>query len=615
MLKGLPLRRQVVLASSLMLLVLLAAVVWAANQTRLERRAELSAQSAALAASVSASLDQYLGAAYALGSTLAQHDAVRALDPVGAQRLFASVLREQPSIVNIVLGDAEAHLLATADSPAPRQVRVLDFVREALRGDRPVLSDLFVASSSGVPTVMLAYPVHDASGTLVGLLGLALDLPRIQGAFSAIPLPNGSVVTVMDRSGRIIARSRDAERYVGQQGVRASTSADSPSIRDLDGVERLAADAILQRVPWRVSVGIPLSEVRVRALNSWARNLALVVLICGAILLATMAMVISGTRSLEVLRTQARRIAEGDLTPPVPLAMPNLELRQLQEAFVTMAASLREARDEVQRQVEQERLMNRTLQSLQRHVVRQERQAAVGQLMHGVAHEMNNPLQAILGTAQLLERRPELSADVREEIGLIQSQAVRAGEIIRSLSRFSDPQVGPPEPVDLREVVAEVLRLRPHDAAAGDIRTNAELQASANVHANFTELARVVLNLVTNAEQALLDARLQDPVVHVRLFEVGSRVRVEVADNGPGVPRDLEPRLFQPFVTTRRVGHGAGLGLSLSHGIIHSYGGTIGYYRNELGGATFYFELPAIATAHHVHDRPAVLPSTSHTGV
>jgi hypothetical protein len=184
------------------------------------------------------------------------------LDPVGAQRLFASVLREQPSIVNIALADGSARLLATAGSPSPSQVPVLDFVREALRGDRPVLSDLFVAPSSLVPMVVLAHPVHDAAGGLVGLLGLALDLPRIQGAFSSIPLPRGSVVTVMDRSGSIIARSRDAERYVGRTGIPASTSADAPSIRDLDGVERLAADAVLRRVPWRVSVGIPLSEVR-----------------------------------------------------------------------------------------------------------------------------------------------------------------------------------------------------------------------------------------------------------------------------------------------------------------------------------------------------------------
>lgn len=594
---------------------LLVAILWAGNETRLERRAELSAQSASLAASVSASLDQYLGAAYALGSTLAQHDAVRSLDPVGSQRLFASVLREQPSIVNIVLGDDTAYLLATADSPTPTQLPALGFVREALSGDRPVLSDFFVGLAHGTPMVVLAYPVHDATGRLVGLLGLALDLARIQSAFGAIPLPQGSVVTVMDRSGRIIARSRDAQQFVGRQGIPASKSADAPSIRDLDGVDRLAADVVMQRVPWRVSVGIPLAEVMARTLDSWARNIALLALTCGAVLVAAMLVAMSGTRSVEALRTQARRIADGDLTPSAPLTMPNLELGQLQDAFVTMATSLREARDAVQRQVEQERHMNRTLQSLQRHVVRQERQAAVGQLMHGVAHEMNNPLQAILGTTQLLERRPELPADVREEIAFVQAQAVRAREIIRSLSSFSDPHLGPPEPVDLRAVVADVLQLRPHDAASPDLRINADSQTLASVHANVTELARVVLNLVTNAEQALLDAGTPAPVINVRLFDIGSRVRVEVADNGPGVPRDLEPRLFQPFVTTRRVGHGAGLGLSLSHGIIHSYGGTIGYYRNELGGATFFFELPAIATAHHDHDRPPVLQPASHTGV
>ncbi len=590
-----------------MLLMLLVAIVWSANQTRLERQAELTAQSASLAASVSTSLDQYLGAAYALGSTLAQHDAVRSLDPVASQRLFASVLREQPSLVNVVLGDSSARLLATANSNSPAQRRALDFVHEALRDDRPVLSDLFVASTTGMPLVTLAYPVHDERGALTGMLGLALDLPRIQGAFSAIPVPRGSVVTVMDRSGRIIARSRDAARYVGQQGVPASTSAETPSIRDVDGVERLAADAALQRVPWRVSVGIPLAEVRARSLSLWTRNLAIVALIFGAIIVASMLMAISGTRSLEALRTQARRIAAGDLTPPAPLTMPNLELGQLQDAFVTMASSLRQAREAAERQVEQERRLNRTLQSLQQHVVRQERQAAVGQLMHGMAHEMNNPLQAILGTAQLLARRPELSADVREEIALVQSQAVRAREIVRSLSTFNDPQLGSPEPVDLREVVSEVVRMRRAGPTAGDIRVTADSQTSAAVQANFTELVRVVLNLVTNAEQALLEAGTLMPVVRIRLFNAGTCVRVEVADNGPGVPRELEPRLFQPFVTTRGVGHGTGLGLCLSHGIVHSYGGTIGYHRNDLGGATFYFELPAIVTGHHVHDPTPVL--------
>src|SRR5207302_11453056 len=136
------------------------------------------------------------------------------------------------------------------------------------------------------------------------------------------------------------------------------------------------------------------------------------------------------------VRDAVRRIADGDLSPPVRTAVPNLELAQLQDAFITMAANLREAHNALDRQVEQERKMRETLQSLQRQVVRQERLAAVGVLVSGVAHELNNPLQAILGTAELLERRPELSADAREEIAFLKTQSGRAREIIRNLSRF-----------------------------------------------------------------------------------------------------------------------------------------------------------------------------------
>src|SRR6188472_3020418 len=124
-----------------------------------------------------------------------------------------------------------------------------------------------------------------------------------------------------------------------------------------------------------------------------------------------------------------------------------------------MARNLRETRDALDRQVEQERKMNEALHSLERQVVRQERLAAVGVLVSGVAHELNNPLQAILGGSELLERRPGLSADALQEIEFIKAQSSRAREIIRNLSRFSRQQTGPPSPVDLRDVVAEVVQL------------------------------------------------------------------------------------------------------------------------------------------------------------
>jgi signal transduction histidine kinase len=258
-----------------------------------------------------------------------------------------------------------------------------------------------------------------------------------------------------------------------------------------------------------------------------------------------------------------------------------------------MAANLREAHDALDRQIEQERKMRGAVELLQRQVVRQERLAAVGVLVSGVAHELNNPLQAILGTAELLERRTELSPEAIEELGMIKTQSGRAREIIRNLSRFSSQQSGPPSPVDLREVIAEVVQLRRRNLDGASISLDLQLTTTQMVYANFTEVEQVALNFVINAQQAIEAAGRQTGRILIRVFDAGDSVRVEVADDGPGVSAKDEPKLFQPFFTTKPVGQGTGLGLSVSYGIIESYGGTIGYHSNEWGGATFYFELPA----------------------
>jgi two-component system NtrC family sensor kinase len=282
-----------------------------------------------------------------------------------------------------------------------------------------------------------------------------------------------------------------------------------------------------------------------------------------------------------------------------------------------MAANLRETQEKLDRQFEQERKVRETLQSLQRQVVRQERLAAVGVLVSGVAHELNNPLQAILGTAELLERRGGLSPDSLEEIAFVKTQAGRAREIIRNLSRFSSQQSGPPALVDLRDVISEVVQLRRRDLDAGTITLDIETSTTRMVYANFTELEQVTLNFVINAQQSLEAVMRTKGRIMIRLFDVGKKVRLEVQDDGPGVAPEDEPKLFQPFFTTKPVGKGTGLGLSVSYGIIESYGGQIGYRGNEWGGATFFFELPASDPAQRpappedtqtqTNDRPPVL--------
>jgi C4-dicarboxylate-specific signal transduction histidine kinase len=160
------------------------------------------------------------------------------------------------------------------------------------------------------------------------------------------------------------------------------------------------------------------------------------------------------------------------------------------------------------------------------------------------------------------------------------------------LSRFSSQQPGPPAPVDMRDVVAEVVQLRHRDLDVVSVTLEVQASTSRKVHGNFTELEQVVLNFVINAQQAIEhDGRSRGRIL-IRVADAGSKVRVEVHDDGPGVVPEDEPKLFQPFFTTKPVGKGTGLGLSVSYGIIESYGGTIGYMRNPWGGATFFFELP-----------------------
>ena len=350
---------------------------------------------------------------------------------------------------------------------------------------------------------------------------------------------------------------------------------------------------MIERGPWLLSVAIPRAEVLRRLAPLWQRNLIL--LAAALFSIFGLGFWISWQTAIDLKRLQvaATKIASGDLSPPAQRPVPNREMDQLQSSFVSMAARLRDARDTVERQMAQERKMLEAVQSLQRQVVRQERLAAVGLLVSGVAHELNNPLQAILGTIELVERQPNVPGDILEEIALVKTQSLRAREIIRNLSRFSNQQPGTPAAVDVREVIAEVVQLRKRELDSVSIALDIEISSVRPVFASFTEIEQVALNFIINAQQAVEGAARTHGRILIRLSDAGKTVRFEVWDNGPGVSAANEQKLFQPFFTTKPVGQGTGLGLSVSYGIIDAYGGATGYFNNDWGGATFFFELPA----------------------
>jgi len=265
----------------------------------------------------------------------------------------------------------------------------------------------------------------------------------------------------------------------------------------------------------------------------------------------------------------------------------------VRHAFSGMVDNLREARETLASQVEYERRMREELQSLQQQIIRQERLAAIGTLLSGIAHELNNPLQAISGLAEVVQRDRTLREDVRGDLALIQKESRRASAIIRNLSRFGRQQSITPSAVILSDVIMSVVELRHRRLRELGIALDVQERALQPAHAVFAELQQVLLNFVVNAEQAVTGENVVERRITIRTIDIDGRVRLEVEDTGPGVPAEHEAKLFQPFFTTKPVGEGTGLGLSVSYGIMQGCGGTIGYTRPPQGGAVFYFEVPA----------------------
>jgi signal transduction histidine kinase len=615
-----PILRQVTVAAIVLMLLVAVAVVWSGNQARLERTVEVEAEAGRIATTATALLDEYFGSLDAMASLLVRYPAVSALDRMACNPLFAQILSEQPLLNNILLRDADGRLVATAVEGATAQPAPPPVVFQVLASGRPAVSQLEVGPVTGRQTVLLAYPVPAGSLTgsgsvsVRGVLGISLNLQRLERLFANLALPAGSIVTLVDRNGRVMARSRESEQFIGAPFGTPWEPTNVPRTflrKEADGVERFYGNAVIDRGPWLLSVAIPRSEVLARAAPLFRRDLAIVAVTNFFVLFLALWISRLFVRDLKQLRNAAQRIADGDLSPAARNPAPNLELAQVQDAFANMAAKLRETRDALDRQFEQERKMHEMLQSLQRQVVRQERLAAVGQLVSGVAHELNNPLQAILGTVELLERHEDLRPEVLGEIAFVKTQSGRAREIIINLSRFSSQQTGPTTLVDMRDVIAEIVLLRKADLDKASIALDIESSSVRKVNANFTELEQVTLNFVINAQQAIEGVQRSPGRILIRLTDNGENVRLEVGDNGPGVRPDDEPKLFQPFFTTKPVGKGTGLGLSVSYGIVDSYGGAIGSFNNEWGGATFFFELPAADSpspdSRTTNDRAAVL--------
>jgi PAS domain S-box-containing protein len=237
------------------------------------------------------------------------------------------------------------------------------------------------------------------------------------------------------------------------------------------------------------------------------------------------------------------------------------------------------------------------LRETQAQLVQAGKMSAIGQLVSGVAHEINNPLSVIIGYGQLLLHRG-VPDSLRRPMELMVQQADRMAKIVRNLLYFARQR--PPEraAVDLNAVIEQTLSLRMNQLTLSGIIIERDFDGDLPaVTGDAQQLTQVFLNLLLNAEQAIAVTGATGRIAfRTRVIDGGLAIRATVEDNGPGIPAEILPRVFEPFFTTKEVGSGTGLGLSVSYGIVQEHGGRL-FAESEPGRTIFSLELPVAIDA------------------
>ena len=595
-----PLRRQAFFIVVIVTILVYVAIGYGARLTYNEHVRQLAAETGTMAATVVVYVNRNLETADAVADTAARHPSMGTLSPAAAVEVLEPLVSPGGLLHNALMAGADGQIVAWARPADPAVEGKLDrtWLKTVVTTGKSLISPMLGGAGDNAHAIVLGYPIVSEQ-KVVGVLGLSVHLEALERVLASIPLPPGSVVTLTDEQSVVVARSLDATQYVGRSaapGGRARNPFEVPAsavLTGVDGVERVFGNAVVERGPWLASVGIPTAVALERTMPIFQRNFGIALGATVVILALTWMFGRQWLDAFDHLDVTARRVSRGDLSPLQAQPMPTAEMERLQGTVASMITSLQRARESIAAQVEDERRMREELQSLQQQVIRQERLAAIGVLVSGVAHELNNPLQSILGFSELLQMQKDIPEQARPDLTLIQKEASRASAIIRNLSRFGR-QMSEPTPVRLRDVVASVLELRQRKLEELGIDVDVEDHSKAHVMAIFTELQQVVLNFAINAEQAILHAEPEIRRVTMRTGDRDGWAWIEVEDSGPGVEPEHEAKLFQPFYTTKPVGEGTGLGLSVSYDIIRSHNGRIGYRRGASGGAVFYFELPIV---------------------
>ncbi|MBI3447932.1 MAG: HAMP domain-containing protein [Acidobacteria bacterium] len=306
-------------------------------------------------------------------------------------------------------------------------------------------------------------------------------------------------------------------------------------------------------------------------------------------------------RPVRDLKRATERVASGDLAHEIEVRSVD-ELSDLAASFNAMTRDLRGAREESAawaRTLESKvRTKTAELQGAHAHLVQIEKMASIGKLSAVVAHEINNPLAGILTYAKLLGRRMDRGdwgegrrLEARDSLRLIEQESQRCGEIVKNLLVFARQAPLYTAWSDLNPVVERCLRLVEQSMEMKGIQGRLELDPDLpKAFCDPSQIEQVVIALVVNAIEAMPAGGALE--ITTRARAAAGEIDLEVRDDGPGIPGEILPHVFEPFFTTKERGHGSGLGLAVSHGIVQRHGGRIAIVSDPAAGTVFTVTLP-----------------------
>ena len=432
---------------------------------------------------------------------------------------------------------------------------------------------------------------------------VAFDPSVIQDLVERQPFPDGSLVAILDREQRVMARSRDPARWLGTHATgdvlrraRSGEPGFMPSIT-LDGVPSLSYLSAANRYGWRVVIAMPQA-----ALAEAARRVTLQAFVAaGSLLLIGLAVALFGARRISrpvaALRGAARILENGGVPPLLATGMAESDAvgKVLHSAGVRSHEATRILEERVADAV-------RLAQEAQAKLLNAQKHEAIGRLTAGISHDFNNLLQTIVTALHVLDRQVSDGPAKRVLQGAVRASS-KAADLIRQMSTFGRSQSLVPRPVNLGDLVLKSRELTGKAVGEKVVLSASIEQDLPCVFVDPNQLELALLNVIFNARDAMPDGG--NIVISARLAsaqeeaEVGASplVCLEVADDGQGMSEEVRNRAFEPYFTTKPVGHGSGLGLSHAQAFARQSGGDARLASEPGKGTCVSFYLPATREA------------------